>query len=207
VVLGYVGWQYYGTNVVSHHRQAAIVDQVERAWREHPAGATAPPTVATVEVDEGNAEALMRIPRFGDDYVMPVLAGTSDDVLAAGLGHFAGTAGPGEVGNFALAGHRVTHGEPLRDLPELVVGDHVVVETRDTTFTYSLVTGGDDLTVPFTASWVLDPVPTNPSDGGVEPPQADGEALLTLTTCSELFHTDDRLVAFAVLVDTQPRTG
>ena len=68
--------------------------------------------------------------------MVPVLEGTTDDVLAAGYGHFADTAEPGRVGNYALAAHRITHGEPLRRMPDLEVGDEVVVETRDATYTY-----------------------------------------------------------------------
>ena len=101
-----------------------------------------------------------------------------------------------------VAGHRITHGEPLRDLPELEVGDEVVVETATATYTYALTTGGDDLEVPFTTSWVLDPIPVNPDPDGVQP--TGGPALMTLTTCAELFHTDERLVTFAALVDSQP---
>lgn len=197
-VLGYFGWQYFGTNWVSQRRHAAVIEQLDRAWQD---GRT------RVSVDEGSAAAVVRIPRFGGDYAVPVLEGTSDDVLAAGFGHFAGSADVGEPGNYALAGHRVTHGEPLRDLPDLEVGDEIVVETADTTYTYELVTAGDALTVPFTASWVLDPVPVDPDGGGVQPPQRRGERLLTLTTCAELFHTDDRLVAFAVLAGERPRAG
>ncbi|WP_395657386.1 class E sortase [Nocardioides sp.] len=196
--LGWIGWQYVGTNWVSARKHAAIVDRLERGWSDGE---------AEVHVDEGTAGAIVRIPRFGDDYAVPVLEGTSDDALAAGFGHLEGTAGPGEVGNYALAGHRVTHGEPLRDMPDLEVGDRVVVETATTTYTYELVTAGDALTVPASSGWVLDPLPTNPDAGGVEPPQGAGQRLLTLTTCSELFHTDDRLVAFAELVSSSPRRG
>ena len=89
-------------------------------------------------------------------------------------------------------------------MPELRPGDEIVVDTRDTTYTYVLDTGGGDLAVPFTDVWVLDPRPVNP-DGGVGPPEDAGERLLTLTTCSELFHTDDRLVAFGHLVSATPR--
>ena len=64
-------------------------------------------------------------------------------------------------------------------------------------YTYRLTTGGDDLEVPLTASWVLDPIPVNPDPAGVQ--ASGGPSILTLTTCSELFHTDDRLVAFASL--------
>ena len=148
---------------------------------------------------------MVRIPAFGPDNAVPLLEGTSDEALAAGFGHLDGTADPGRVGNFAIAGHRVTHGEPLADMPDLEVGDRVIIETATHTYTYVLDTGGDDLTVDFDETWVLDPVPTNPDPGGTQPDQEPGQRLLTLLTCAELFHTDDRLVAFGHLVDSEPR--
>jgi sortase A len=205
-VLGYVGWQFWGTTWLSHKTQERIVTDVQKDWEQNPAttGETGAGSDA-VAVPEGAASALIRIPRFGDDYVVPVLEGTGDDVLSAGFGHFADTAGPGRVGNYAVAAHRITHGEPLRRMPELEVGDEVVVETRAATYTYELTSAGDALTVPFTAGWVLAALPDNPEPGGVEPEQKAGQRLITLTTCSELFHSDNRLVAFGVLVDREPR--
>ena len=50
---------------------------------------------------------------------------------------------------------------------------------------------------------MVDPLPTNP-DGGIEPAQDPGQRLITLTTCSELFHTDNRMVAFGVLEKEVP---
>jgi hypothetical protein len=38
-----------------------------------------------------------------------------------------------------LAGHRNTHGEPLRNMPDLQPGDRVVVETRTTVFLVGLL--------------------------------------------------------------------
>jgi sortase A len=78
----------------------------------------------------------------------------------------------------------------------------VIVETQYATYTYELITGGDDLRVTFRDYWVVDSLPTNPDSDGVQPPQLPGQRLLTLTTCAELFHTDDRLVAYGVLTDT-----
>ena len=78
---------------------------------------------------------------------MPLLEGTSDEALAAGFGHFEDTARAGAKGNFALAGHRITHGEPLRDMPGLEPGDEIVVETARATYTYVLDTAGDALEV------------------------------------------------------------
>lgn len=192
-----LGWQLVGTNWVSQQRQADTVERLERSWERGGSG--------EVAAGGSRATAVVRIPRFGSDYAVPLLEGTSDAVLATGYGHFRGTAEAGARGNFAVAAHRVTHGEPLRDMPSLQPGDEVVVQTARWTYTYELTTGGDDLVVPFTQTWVLDRLPTNPS-GGVQPPQRPGQRLITITTCSELFHTDDRMIAFGVLTDKQPTT-
>ena len=42
----------------------------------------------------GTATAIVRIPRFGDDYAVPLLDGTDDEALASGFGHFADSAAP-----------------------------------------------------------------------------------------------------------------
>jgi sortase A len=195
-VLGWIAWQYAGTNVVAHHRQGQVVDDLEKGWSE-----------GRSEVDAAGttAAAVVRIPRFGHDYRMPLLEGTSDEALSSGIGHVEGTANPGDEGNVVIAAHRVTHGEPFAEMPSLRPGDQVVVETADTTYTYVLDTGGDDLEVSFDADWVLAPLPDNPDPGGVEPGQEPGQRLITLTTCAELFHTDERLVAFGHLVAATPR--
>ncbi len=203
-LLGYVGWQLLGTNVVSERQQRAAVERLERAWREGP-GAGGETAGDARSPRLGQATALIRIPRFGDDYVMPVLEGISDDVLATGFGHFAEAAGPGEPGNYAVAAHRVTHGEPLRGMPSLRPGDRVIVETRDAVHTYELDTDPNELVVPFDQVWVLADDPENPEPGGVEAPDAD--RLITLTTCAELFHTDDRMIAFGHLVGTTEKAS
>jgi sortase A len=194
VILGAVGWQLWGTTYVSQRRQAETVDELQQAWLE---GET------LVKTEHGTATAVVRIPAFGDDYEVPLLEGTSDDVLATGFGHFTETADPGADGNFAVAAHRITHGEPLRDMPDLDPGDQVIIETADKVHVYELDTGGDDLEVSFTADWVLERQPVNPDADGVGP--ADAPQLLTLTTCADLLHSDERLVAFGHLVETRPR--
>jgi sortase A len=196
-MVAFVAWELIGTNVIAHHRQERVVQQLEEDWRS-----PADPTAGDSSAEIGEATALVRIPRFGDDYVMPVLEGVGDDQLGSGFGHFEDTAGPGEEGNYALAAHRITHGEPLRDMPSLRPGDEVLVETRDTLYTYVLDTDPNDLVVDFEAGWVLAPHPLNPERAGVQP-SADARQI-TLTTCAELFHSDDRMIAFGHLVSEQP---
>lgn len=197
-LLGWVAWQMWGTNWVSQKEHRKITTDLQQEWRSGEA-------LSPRHVPKGEASALIRIPKFGKGYVVPVLEGMSDRVLSKGFGHFEDSADPGEVGNYALAGHRVTHGEPLRRLPELGPGDKVIVETADATHTYVLDTDPNKLIVPFTAVWVLDPLPHNPEPGGPEPKQEEGQRLITLTTCSELFHTDNRMIAFGHLVSSNPK--
>lgn len=201
VLLGYVGWQLYGTNYTSHRAQQQVTRTLERQWQQERPGLRLK-RLDPRYVPKGQASALIRIPAFGRSYLVPVLEGVSADVLARGFGHFQETAQPGQVGNYALAAHRVTHGEPLRRMPELRPGDAVIVETATATYTYRLDTDPNQLVIPFTGVWVLAPLPRNP-DGGVEPAQHPAQQrLITLTTCSELFHTDNRMIAFGHLVRT-----
>jgi sortase A len=208
-MLAYVAWEYFGTDIVAHRRQAEIRDDLEARWKY--------PTVADVLGPEssgaplGSAVALIRIPAFGSHYEVPMIEGVRDSDLAQGIGHFPGT-GPGQIGNFALAAHRVTHGEPFGQLPDLRPHDEVIVETADAIYRYVLDTDPNDLVVPFTDGWVLDPVPTPPEGESAPPGMPDfggsaiaDRAIITLTTCSELFHTDDRMVAFGHLVSTIPK--
>lgn len=184
-VLGWVGWQYWGTNIVAQREHERLREQIVQGWESG--------DDATVIKGVG----LLRVPRFGKDFEVPILNGDDDATLAKGVGRYTEGAKPGQVGNLVLSGHRVTHGEPFRNFLELRKGDTVEVETRKHVFTYRLRQNGDQTRVPFTTSWPLWPVP-DPQAEGQEPTQA----LLTLVTCSELFHTDDRNVVVGELVDT-----
>jgi sortase A len=194
-LLGYVAWQFWGTNWVAKKHQREIASALQQDWAS---GHGKKPKF----VPKGEASALIRIPKFGKKYAVPVLEGTDKaSVLDKGaFGHFEDTADPGEVGNYALAAHRVTHGEPLRHMPDLRPGDKVIVETLDATYTYELDTNPNQLVIPFTETWVLDPLPHNPDAGEPQPEQVEGQRLITLTTCSEIFHTDNRMIAFGHLV-------
>ena len=77
---------------------------------------------------------------------------------------------PGEIGNFATAGHRATHGEPLRDIDQLEKGDQVIVETSTDWFTYEL---GESKIVSPSDVWVIDPVPGKPDATPSEARHAD----------------------------------
>ncbi|MFE7928503.1 class E sortase [Streptomyces sp. NPDC057456] len=147
------------------------------------------------------AYAVLRIPRL--DLRVPVAEGTSKQkVLNKGyVGHYAGTQQPGQEGNFAVAGHRNTHGEPFRYLNRLRKGDKVEVETRNATYTYLV-----DKILPQTSprdSGVIRPVPrslTEPAYG-----YDTAGRYLTLTTCTPEYTSRYRMVVWGRLVATLPR--
>lgn len=203
---GWIGFQYYGTNAPAEQAAAGETARLRDEWQRQPGvpSGTASPSAspssgssgvpadqqATASLDQ--AMAIIRIPRFGSSYEKPILVGTSDYSLGRGVAWYDGTARPGQIGNFALAGHRITHGEPFARLLELQAGDQVIVETRDYLYTYVIDTPPSKLTVTDVDTWVLDPVPGKKD---VVPSQA----LITLTTCQDLFHSPDRAVGFGHL--------
>ncbi len=196
--LGWVVYQLFGTNVVAQHAYQQETSQLREQWRAPSGSASSASTVGRDEIVPGDAIAVLRIPRFGKSYEVPILQGTDLDTLAKGVGHYDDTAAPGQIGNFAIAGHRITHGQPFSRLEEMNKGDTVVVETRTRIYTYRMDTAPRDLTVKQTASWVLDAVPGQPS-------ATPSRAVITLTTCQDLFHSPDRSVAFGALVKTEDK--
>jgi len=181
-VMGYFAWQYIGTNIVAKHKQAQIKAETLRQWDKGV---------------EGDAIAMLRVKRFGKDYEVPIVKGFDKGALARGVGWDPKSEKPGEIGNFAIAGHRVTHGEPFSKFPKLKKGDLVVVETRRNIYTYRLRNSGTSITVSFTTPWPLWRVP-DPKARNKKPT----ERLITMLTCSELFHTNNRSVVIGELVKT-----
>jgi len=205
---GYVGYQLWGTNISAHKAYDQERQQLKHSWsqppssqsRTQPSGSddgTRSGDLTAFAPIPGHAIALISIPSIGVDQV-PIIEGTGLDVLARGVGHYRNTAGPGQVGNFALAGHRITHGEPFANLLKMNRGDKIIIQTRDKIFTYQLDKTPRSLTVEDTEGWVIDPVPGHPQE---QPTQR----LITLTTCQDLFHSPDRSVGFGHLVSVATR--
>ncbi|MEV0370290.1 class E sortase [Streptomyces sp. NPDC050636] len=145
--------------------------------------------------EAGKSFAVMYIPRFGADWAKPVLESTGTDVLKRGLGHYDRTARLGEIGNFSVAGHRRTYGDPFKDFPRLRPGDAVVLTDGATWFTYRI--GNRPYTTLPGDIGVIDPVPRKSGFNGPG-------RYLTLTTCEPEWGHSHRLIAWAHLDSTQP---
>src|SRR4051812_44933485 len=133
----FCAYQLFYTNVVADDAMRSEVSGLHKRWAvsapdPRAAGARIPAPFDSADGSghPGTAFAILHIPRLGDKSI-PVVQGTDLDLLSRGVGHYKDSAMPGRVGNFAVAGHRKTHGEPFRYLDAMRTGDPIVVETAD----------------------------------------------------------------------------
>ncbi|MET7427620.1 class E sortase [Streptomyces flaveolus] len=193
LIVLFVVYVLFWTGVQADRVMGDQIDRLQQRWSR---GSVQPEAVAAPERYEPGAPfAIMYIPRLGFTWNKPVLEGTGTGTLKKGLGHYARTARLGQKGNFAVAGHRRTYGDPFKDFPELRPGDAVVLTNGTTWFTYR-IDKGPYKTVP-TDVEVIDPVPRK--SGYTRPGR-----YLTLTTCDPEWGHSHRLIARAHLDSTQP---
>ena len=211
VLLGlFVAWQLWWTDVVAGREQAQIAQELGwvRAAPEPEASAADPtpappvehrgPAPVIEEPEVGTGFAALQVPRWGADYLRTISEGTSRSQVLdeLGIGHYTGTAMPGAIGNFAVAGHRTTYNKPFNRVEELVVGDPLVVQTPDTWYVYRVTS---TKIVTLAAVEVIAPVPDEP---GAVPTQA----VMTLTTCHPMYSAQERFIVHAVLDYWMPLT-
>jgi sortase A len=211
VLLLFAVYQVWFTGVLAGRAQDQLKSELDRRWEtgDDPVIAAQQParpgaTVRSIPLGEGFA--LIYVPDFGPDYVFTILEGTGTAELDRGPGHYPDSALPGEVGNFAVAGHRVGKGSPFLNLDKLKVGSAIVIRTKTYWYTYRVL-GDPGSRNPRTVGplgipgmQVVDPsevgvIAPVPDRAGVRPTQR----LLTLTTCHPKFSARERLVIHAQL--------
>jgi sortase A len=197
LLLLFVTYQLWWTNVRAHQQADGAANNLQQRWDS----TKDDPDRVPGTFSPGEGFAIMYIPKL--DVKAPIAEGISKHrVLDKGMiGHYDGaldTAMPWDkTGNFGVAAHRNTHGEPFRYVNRLVAGDKVVVETADTYYTYE-ITSSLASTPPKNIS-VLRPVPTG--SGFTRPGR-----YLTLTTCTPEFTSTNRLIVWGKLVEERPRS-
>lgn len=191
VLIGlFVVWQVYYTDVIGQRAASEHIEQFESGL----------PEVSSDVAEENRGEApvahgegqfgVLYVPRWGEDYRMPIAEGTGMDILDGGfVGHYPSTQMPGEIGNFALAGHRQSQGKPFRYVEELEEGDPLIVRTEDHFYVYRV--SEDRIVYPDQVE-VLAP---NPFDPGEEA----STSVMTLTTCHPLWSIRERWIVHAEL--------
>jgi sortase A len=212
IIFLFIAYELWFTGLYTAHAQSNLKSQLRSEWAlpapspaavlpgedlSSPSVAPASTPAFADKVVPGDAIGLIRIPRLGADYAYAIVEGVSTDDLKNGPGHYPGTAMPGEIGNFVLSGHRTTYLAPFNGLGELQAGDAIVIETRDTWYTYR-VTGSE--TVLPTAVGVVLPVPNKPH-------AKPTKALITLTTCTPKYSASHRLIIDGVLQSALPKSA
>jgi sortase A len=184
-LLLFVGWQLWWTDVVSDADASTVVASMEQdrqSW------------VQPKQVKLGDAFAIVRVPRFGASFARPLYQGTTREVLQRGVGHYLSTAMPGEIGNFAMAGHRTTYGKPFNQIDKLRTGDVVLIEAKDYYYVYRV--SEHQIVLP-TQTSVLLPVPDDADATATK-------ATLTMTSCHPEFSARQRYVVHAELAAKYP---
>lgn len=228
VVLLFVIYQLWITNIFSAQKQNSATNALEQQWAD---GNT---RTDHYNLTDGSGIAELYIPAFGTDYHFTVIEGTTLDDLAIGPGHYKGTALPGQPGNFSVAGHRVGQGDPFNDIGLLQSCDSIVIETNANWYVYRVLPftnevstwstsrgsqalcqgpNGDAKVPTMTGVYSqtvgqeivlpsegdeVAPVPHHP---GITLPAGQQQlSLITLTTCNPQFSDAQRLIVHGILV-------
>ncbi len=189
VVLLFAGYQVFGNSSKVQDEQDALANQLDDVWNDPTVGPTAAANAPAAPGD--NLVGRLYIPKFAKKWV--VVGGVQPKDIRYAPGHYPDTAKPGEIGNFAVAGHRIK--KIFWRLDELESGDVIGVETRDSWYVYRVY--NLEIVKP-SAVQVVAPVPNQP---GAKPTKA----VLTLTTCNPKYNNYQRLIVHAELAATAKR--
>ncbi|MEJ1230788.1 MAG: class E sortase [Galbitalea sp.] len=199
-VLLFLGWQVWLNDIIEGAAQSHQAQVLSDSWKHHapsppsatPSATPSDPGTPVVTAAPGNAQkfGILYVPRFGATWERPIAQGigVADVLDAIGVGHYPGTAMPGQIGNFAIAAHRHAYGGGFENLHTLHVGDHVYIGTQDGWYEYTF---RDIQYVKPTEVNVLQPVP-------MEPGVAPVDRIITMTTCNPFFSTAERMIAYGV---------
>ena len=108
----------------------------------------------------------------------PMFEGVSLPTLNKGPGHWPGSALPGQLGNVVVAGHRVSHNHPFRDIDKLKPGNQVVFTVDGGRYVYLV---RETKIVNPDALWIVEQTPTKTA---------------TLFACHPKGSTKKRIVVF-----------
>ena len=192
----FISYLIWGTALRADSAQRQLSNELNQEWRQAPLrGDAAGASPEQFDVATGQPFAFITIPAFGPHWRFTLIQGTDLAQLDLSPGHVPGTQWPGQVGNFAVAGHRVTAGNPFWSLPSLQAGELVDIQTRLNQYTYRIT--GKQWVMP-TDLGVLDPVPGHPA-------RHPTQRLITLITCDPAWTGTHRVIVTGVLVAAKPR--
>ena len=204
VLLLFAAYEVWGKAAIVGAHQEVLDQQLSEEWSAPPVvapspGATPSPEPAAAAPPPGWAIARLHIPRLNKHWV--VVEGVDLSDIKYAPGHYPDTAMPGQVGNFAVAGHRSPaifwdlDKLSARDPNVVEDGDTIVVETRTNYYVYAVTR---NYVVLPSAIEVIAPVPGSPGQAATSP-------MLTLTTCNPKWDNYERLIVHARLIRSLAR--
>jgi sortase A len=201
VVLLFAGYEVLGKSVIVGAHQNDLGQQLAQQWGQRtdptvsptPTAARGGANAAPKPPPEGTPIASLYIPKLSKSWV--VVEGVSQEDLRYAPGHYPNSASPGQVGNFAVAGHR--NQATFWRLDELGTGDVIVAESKTEWFVYHV--SQTRIVKPYQVE-VVAPVPGRP---GVKATKA----MLTLTTCNPKWDNYQRLIIHAELVRNELKSA
>lgn len=194
VLLLFAAYEIWGKAAMVAAEQSNLDKQLAQNWNQSTPSVTPSSGLGqALPPPAGDALARLYIPRLDKHWV--IVQGVRASDIRRAPGHYPETAMPGQIGNFAVAGHRIP--SIFWDLDKVKTNDAIVVETRDTWYIYGVTQV--HVVLP-SAVQVVAPVPNKP---GVRPTKA----VLTLTTCNPKYNNYQRLVVHAELVNSSPRSA
>lgn len=192
VVLLFAAYEVYGKALQVNAEQGRLGDALDQQWEQPAAPAPGGGTRAVAEKPiPGRGIARLYIPRLGKQWV--VVEGVSLKDIKLAPGHYPESQLPGQVGNFAVAGHRMP--SVFWDLDKMRDGDAIIAETRTDWYIYRV--GKVHIIKPSQVSVKA----ANPDAPGAPPTRK----LLTITTCNPKWDNYQRLVVQAELTRQQAK--
>lgn len=195
ILLLFVAWELWWTNLDSNRAQDQVTSQFAQDLTVGDSGSRDFGPAPIAKIPDGETFGIFYIPRFGKDFAHPVSYGVDPEVLnSIGIGYYPETQAPGELGNFAVAAHRQTHGQVFWNIDKFQDGDKIHLQTREGFYTYE-----------WRSTEIVDPAQTEvllpvPHEPGMEPTTS----MLTMTSCHPPFTTRMRIIAYAELSAWRP---
>lgn len=189
LVLAFSAYVIWGNNADINTAQAETEDALISSWDS--GDETKDPTLDPVP---GNALARLYMPQIRPE-PWTIVEGTKLSDIETAPGHYEDNAMPGDIGNFAMAGHNVP--AIFRHIDVLESGDEIVVETMTKFYIYEIQK--HEIVQPTDVD-VVAPVPNEP---GVE--AGEDDRWLTMTTCHPWWDNYERYVVWGKLVDSVKR--
>ena len=209
----FLAWHLVWNDTIQGERQSQSAMDLAQQWKaptptspddtaasaaNKPSEDEPPVTVANAE---GQAFALLYVPRFGKDYVRSIAEGVDLETVlnsrTLGVGRYLESNRLGEVGNFALAGHRTTWGATFGEIGELRIGDRIYVEVPEGWHSYQF------RNLEYVWATEVDVLNSFPKMNVQDP----NTRVITLTSCHPRFSEAERVIAYGVYEGWFPRDG